>query len=157
MRVWNYAVQAGGTLADEWAVEDFSGKQYHLKLHGPNGFYREFAGDENDPKVEILCAYEFDIKRKQSLTGAIKLQLINYDQERITIQVSDPTYKAVKNEIVIPGATNEPGWTSLLIPTRKSGGWYDLNVGSARYRNFRKRFAGHVETGSRSSTDPAMA
>jgi phospholipase C len=157
MRVWNYAVKPGDVLTDVWDVDEFSGQRYHLKLHGPNGFYREFAGDKDDPSLDVICEYEYDVKRKQRLTGSIKLQLVNYGNERISLQLSDPTYNAVKKDVVVPAATTEPGWISLLIPTSKSGGWYDVKLVSRQYENFQKRFAGHVETGSISSTDPAMA
>jgi phospholipase C len=49
MREWSYAVTAGSSVNDEWMIENFDGGIYDLSVHGPNGFYREFKGDMNDP------------------------------------------------------------------------------------------------------------
>ncbi len=43
-RSWNYTVAAGYQTTAQWALEDFENKGYHLRVYGPNGFYREFAG-----------------------------------------------------------------------------------------------------------------
>ena len=38
----------------------------------------------------------------------------------------------------------------------ESGGWYDLEVTSNADASYRRRFAGRVETGEHSISDPAM-
>ena len=43
-----YAVRAGDTLKDEWDLSSDLGI-YHLRVYGPNGFFREFTGDNTDP------------------------------------------------------------------------------------------------------------
>src|SRR5699024_9553945 len=40
-----YAVVAGGKVEDAWPIRSFENNIYHLKAHGPNGFYREYKGD----------------------------------------------------------------------------------------------------------------
>ena len=42
---------------------------YHLRVGGPNGFLREFAGSAEDPRVEIQCEYARD---KGVLTGDVE-------------------------------------------------------------------------------------
>ncbi len=46
VKVRNYAVEPGDRIEDAWSLAEFKSGGYHLKVHGPNGFYREFAGDE---------------------------------------------------------------------------------------------------------------
>src|SRR5690606_7519103 len=45
LRNWQYAVAAGESVADSWKIDAFKNKQYHLRIHGPNGFFREYARD----------------------------------------------------------------------------------------------------------------
>src|SRR6185437_12507150 len=53
VRAWHYAVTPGDLLADKWPIAAFKDAQYHLRVYGPNGFYREFTGNEKDPQVQI--------------------------------------------------------------------------------------------------------
>ena len=53
----NYAVAAGDQINDKWTVSEFPDGQYHLKINGPNGFYREFKGNAGDPAVDIVVEY----------------------------------------------------------------------------------------------------
>jgi len=50
---------------------------------------------------------------------------------------------------VPPGTTGTLSWT-----VKASGYWYDF---TARSGNFERRFAGRLETGADSISDPAMA
>jgi phospholipase C len=43
-----------------------------------------------------------------------------------------------------------------VIDARRSFGWYDLEVRVDGYAKFSKRYAGRVETGAWSYSDPAM-
>src|SRR5690606_16337320 len=52
-RSWNYTVAAGHLLEDQWALDDFESGRYHLRVYAPNGFYREFKGNKNDPAIEL--------------------------------------------------------------------------------------------------------
>ncbi|HEY2721721.1 MAG TPA: phospholipase C, phosphocholine-specific, partial [Chitinophagaceae bacterium] len=42
VRAWAYAVSVGDELKDDWMLADFGNSNYHLRVYGPNGFYREF-------------------------------------------------------------------------------------------------------------------
>jgi phospholipase C len=50
------------------------------------------------------------------------------------------------------GSTEE----TIIINLLKSGGWYDFTLRIPGNKSFEKRYAGHVETGSDSKSDPAM-
>src|SRR5690606_23783672 len=49
LKAWPYAVRAGDTIASEWPLDHFENREYHLRVYGPNGFFREFAGNVSDP------------------------------------------------------------------------------------------------------------
>ncbi|HXO76594.1 MAG TPA: alkaline phosphatase family protein, partial [Puia sp.] len=49
--VRNYAVKAGDSLADHILLED---GRYDLRVHGPNGWYREIRGSKNDPALSVM-------------------------------------------------------------------------------------------------------
>ena len=156
MRSWNYAVSAGDQLADSWLTDNFDNKIYKLQLHGPNGFYRRFEGNDQDPSVDINCAYIFKPAGKNALTGEIELKLQNWGSQPLTLSVVDKSYKSINMTIKLAASGNKDATRILTIPTSKSFGWYDFVVLQMTNKIFVKQFAGHVETGMLSFTDPAM-
>ncbi|MEJ0105094.1 MAG: phospholipase domain-containing protein [Bacteroidota bacterium] len=56
------------SLKDKWPVSEFDNNNYHLQVHGPNGFFREFNGNGKDPAIEILCNYEVSKLNTNKLT-----------------------------------------------------------------------------------------
>ncbi len=146
---WAYTVAAGDELSDEWSLKDFKNGNYHLRVYAPNGFFREFAGNAKDPTIEIYCDYE---KKKigAGLTANILVQLKNNTGKPLTIEITDNAYKAAKLTKTINGSL------SILLDLQKNYGWYDFTVSVQGNKEFYKRFAGHVETGKESKTDPVM-
>src|SRR5690606_23505596 len=41
VQTWPFAVGKGYSLDYEWPLDDFEDEGYHLRVYGPNGFYRE--------------------------------------------------------------------------------------------------------------------
>lgn len=151
-RSWNYAVASGDKLQDSWALNDFENQQYHLRVYGPNGFFREFIGDSNDPNLIVACEYERSKTDKKKLTGNLELMFKNTDSKPLTIEVTDHAYKSGNHSKVL----NVNASTKLILDLSKSFGWYDFSVKVKGNQAFEQRFAGHVETGQDSFTDPAM-
>ena len=87
----NYSVAAGDQLIDKWNLAEFPNQQYHLKVNGPNGFYREFRANASDPAVDI--AVEYVRKKNNKLTGNIEVQIRNFDSTSHAIEVVDNAYK----------------------------------------------------------------
>ena len=146
LRTWAYGVRAGDTITDVWPLEEFEGARYHLRVYGPNGFYREFAGDANDPGLSVELFYEANGSR---LTGNAGLRLKN-NGAACTVGLVDHSYGGkYPSKQVGAGET-----ATILLPLAKSHGWYDVSV---RVGNFAQRFAGRVETGRTGISDPAMA
>ncbi|WP_337042283.1 phosphocholine-specific phospholipase C [Emticicia sp. 17c] len=153
VRTWNYAVANGDTLTDSWSLDDFENQQYHLNVYGPNGFLREFIGNAADPSVSITCEYQRLKTDKKKLTGNIELKIKNLDtQKPVTIEITDHAYKNGNHtKTVAAGASS-----TVVLDLGKSFGWYDFSVKVKGNTTFEKHYAGHVETGKPSFTDPAM-
>ena len=151
LRAWDYSVAAGDVLADEWHIADFENNQYHLRVYGPNGFYREFTGDNSNPQVKVACNYERS-RLTGKLTGNVVLSFTNSDNKPHTIIVTDKSYKTVgQSKLLAPN-----GEASIAFNMSASHNWYDFGVKLKGYDTFEERYAGHVETGIISKTDPLM-
>jgi len=150
----NYAVAAGDQLNDKWMLSEFPDQQYHLKINGPNGFYREFRGNAGDPAVDIVV--EYVPKKKNRLTGDIELQIKNVDVTSHTIEIIDNAYKKAGLKKSLDKVGSRKDELHIILDLRKSFGWYDFTVKISGNETFEKRYAGHVETGERSQTDPLM-
>ena len=139
-------METGDTISDGWPLTEREGGRYYLRVYGPNGFYREFAGDANDPALAVELYYEANGSR---LTGNAGLRLRN-NGAACTVELTDHSYGAA-----YPSRQVGTGETAtILLPLAKSHGWYDVSV---RVGSFWQRFAGRVETGRDSISDPAMA
>jgi phospholipase C len=149
-RNWGFAVKAGDSLTYTWPLHAFDNHQYHLRLYGPNGFYREFKGAATDGEPEVSMAYELDGGKP---TGNLLLHLANMDA-RNTIQVTlkDNAYK--KQDIVREIAKGSK--ITLPLSLKDSYGWYDFSIKTNGAEAFEKRYAGRVETGKDSFSDPHM-
>ncbi|HVU54656.1 MAG TPA: phospholipase C, phosphocholine-specific [Puia sp.] len=141
-RAWNFAVRAGDALEYSWPLEAFEHGQYHLRLYGPNGFYRELIGGSNDPAVTVRCEYEKDGAGRA--TGNIVVKVEGADQE---VVITDNAYKK---------GTRKARKGSTVLDLRDSKGWYDFTVRVSGVQGFERRCAGRVETGKESISDPFM-
>jgi phospholipase C len=149
---WAYAVSAGDSLKDSWSISDFEDNIYHLRVYGPNGFFREFKGSNDDPHIEVECDYEKLSLNAKQLTGNIILKISNRSNIPLELEVVDNSYKTGTKIII-----TVPGEVSLFnSDLSKSFGWYDLSLRLKENPNFEKRYAGRVENGKPSKTDPAM-
>jgi phospholipase C len=153
VRTWAFAVKAGDSLTDAWPLYEFGGNHYHLRVYGPNGFFREFKGNENDPDMEITCEYEKRLSDKTKLTGNIELVLDNLSGKDHTVELIDNAYKNKSFTIPLKSSTKGKGF---VIDLNKSFGWYDFSIKIAGNTSFEKRYAGRVETGKPSYSDPLM-
>jgi phospholipase C len=149
----SYGVRSGDTLEDNWELSTFQKGLYHLRAYGPNGFFREFRGTASDPGLSVVCDYERRQGVTRKLTGNVTLNLFNGEAARsLQVEITDHTYG---NPKIIK--TLQPGISQLtVLRLDKSHGWYDFSVRAAGSDAFERRYAGHVETGTDSFTDPAM-
>jgi len=155
VRTWAYAVSAGDSLTDSWLLHEFENENYHLKVYGPNGFFREFIGNANDPLAVVLCTYHRDPQK--GISGNIELHLSNQDSHsRYTAEITDNAYKSPDRKIILAPMGQSGSDSVMVIDLSKSFGWYDFSVKIKGYSTFEKRYAGRVETGKAGYSDPAM-
>ncbi|MEO6314143.1 MAG: phospholipase C, phosphocholine-specific [Chitinophagaceae bacterium] len=148
-RNWSFAVAAGDTITYQWPLAAFENNGYHLHLNGPNGFYRECRGIANDPLLLISCGYDLDKKSKS--TGSLLVQINNQQAAIINMRITDNAYgnKMLTRQLAT-------GTHAVTLPTGKTHGWYDFSITVDGHAGFEKRYAGRVETGKESISDPLM-
>ncbi|MBV8271234.1 MAG: phospholipase C, phosphocholine-specific [Cupriavidus sp.] len=144
-----YTVEAGKQLQDSWNTGAADNGKYDLWVYGTNGYLRTFTGDAlasaaADFKPEVQVCYE-------SATGAVYLKVHNTGSAAGSVTVQANAYRSDGPWVleVGAGAVGQLSWN-----LGESGNWYDFTVSAA---NFERRFAGRVETGKPSVSDPAMA
>ena len=144
---WYYTVSPGSKLEDvPYGLSE--GRAYALAVHGPNGFLRELAGDPT------LLAHSGAAPwlEARSAQGTLVIELGNRGRAACTLRVraidyGDPT----PHEVVLEAG----GRTELRYALATSDYWYDLEVDTLD-GSFRRRLAGHLETGQPSRSDPAL-
>jgi len=147
-----YAVKAGTAMKESFDLSMFSGGKYDIAVHGPNGFFRQFTGGGNDPAIKVRCFHETNKEVRNELTGNIELLITHQRGGTHTVQITDNSYHAVPvTKIVHP---KKP--VRVVLNLAGQHGWYDLSVKVAGADGFEHRFAGHLETGNPSYTDPLM-
>lgn len=150
-RNWSFALTAGDALTYSWPLDAFENGRYDLRLNGVNGFYREFRGDQDDP-ILIDCGYERDPVTKK-VTGNIVLSITApAPAGALKLDIVDNAYKkdAVAREIGAGAGAN------IVLDLQGSYGWYDVTIRVRGFDHFERRYAGRVETGRESVSDPCM-
>jgi phospholipase C len=151
VRTWAYGLIAGDSLGDTWPLNEFADSLYHLRVYGPNGFYREFKGNAQDPDVNIHFDYQRSLTSNK-LTGNVLLKFNNTTKSGQTIEIIDHAYKTNNHKKMVAAS----GEAQLVLNLEKSYGWYDFSVKVTGHNSFEKRYAGRVETGKPSYSDPFM-
>jgi phospholipase C len=145
-----YAVSAGDRLTDAWPISDFSNSLYTIRVYGPNGFFREFLGNNNDPLLDVHCEYE----RNGTITsGNITLAILNKMKNPVTVRIKSENYNRVSLLKNIPAAKN----VTINLNLKESHNWYDFSISVDGYDTFKQRYAGRVETGKDGFSDPLIA
>lgn len=147
LRTRAYAVEAGKTLEDRWALEGFgnSGGAYNVHVTGPNGFLRSFQGSATDPAVKIGLEYH--------PSGDAVLAVENRNNERgYEICFTDRSYGTGDGKFRVEAG----GTRKVRLSLAKSERWYDVAVTITDVAGYERGFAGRVETGLPGISDPAM-
>lgn len=146
-------MQAGDSIVYHWPLEHFENEKYHLRVYGPNGFFREFMGDAHGPAIDLKCAYQRTGQLNKKLSGNIEFSVTNHSKsESWKVLITDQAYGNTLTSLVVqPGKTE-----TIIVATSTSHGWYDFSVQVHGKAQFERRYAGRVETGLPSKTDPLM-
>jgi len=131
-----YTVEAGRSIDEQWPQgSDFA-------VHGPNGFFRSFRGSG-----KLVVAPEYDEGR-----GTLILTLRNTGSQPLRVNVLDGYTRRTTSQTVAAG------WPArFTFSLRNAGGWYDLRVTLEGVAGFEVHYAGHVENGADSISDPLMS
>jgi phospholipase C len=144
-----YAVKPGDKLSDNWQLAAFDQDGYELRVYGPNGFYRAIAGKKLLPSVQVSALYE--VKGKKP-TGNLVLHISNPGKEAAIVVMRDNAYGNPLRELVCA-----PGLTKHRVELGRQHGWYDFTLLQQDAQPVSWQYAGHVDTGKTSRTDPQMA
>ncbi len=146
-----YTVEPGRRLVGSWALAQ-QGGSYDLWLLGPNGFHRHFTGQINtsstptrpDPEIEI----GYDLVK-----GKLTARLHNSSRVACSFELRANAYFNAK---VVPLRVAAQSEVRHSWQIQQSGYWYDFTLRVPELAGFSRRFAGRMETGQASITDPAQ-
>lgn len=143
-----YTLKAGDTLKPSFSLEQFRDGRFEIEVLAPNGFYRRFSGTVNESPALVQTTLE---ERNGLPTGALAVHLNNPTKSPQMLKVVDNSYGATPiTKTVAPGATE-----TIVLSLRSSHHWYDFTIQPVN-SNAASRFAGRIETGSPTRTDPLM-
>lgn len=137
-----YTVEAGKSLDDLWTVS--SEGAYHVEVYGPNGYFHEFQG--NIRHQAPLTRIE-DHKK-----GRLSVLLKNTGSGTLHLSVRSNAYGY---DVGSPFVLKPDQEKRLSWDLSDSGNWYDFSL--LTKEGYSHRFAGRLETGKDSISDPAMA
>lgn len=141
----HYSVKRGDQIRDTF--EKHQGL-FDLKLHGPNGFYRSFVGSQIPVEVKV----SYPTNRRKVPLGDVEISIKNISGQHLELRLKDESYHNGENIIKIKKGRSK----TLTMDLKASSNWYDFKLTCAAYPDFEWHYAGHVETGKESITDPKM-
>lgn len=147
---WHYTAGAHEELSDSFPAADDGG--YELSVHGPNGFFRRIQGNAAGAGAEIEVSAATAVTHAGAvISPGILLTLKNAGTGERKVTIRDG-YTGQLVTVPVPGGAK----VEKSFPLDGSHGWYDLLAETEGDASFRRHFAGHVETGQDSVSDPLM-
>jgi phospholipase C len=130
----DYTVGAGDSITGSWSAP--AGED--IRVHGPNGFYRELMG--TGPEISTAPAW-----------GGLDLAITNTSSAAVVLTLTS-AYNGKQSEVKVrPRST-----VSVPAPVFSSTGWYDVSVTVSGDSQYLRRLAGHIENGQPSISDPRL-
>jgi len=149
-----YAVEPGKEILDAtWDVYATDSGRYNLWVLGPNGYHRAFIGDVSaQQEAGGGAAPEIRVCYEESDEPKVWLTLINRGTVACTFTVVPNAYRTDG-----PWTFELPAGKELdqAFPVKSQGNWYDFTVTTPQ-GGFSRRFAGRLENGTHTVSDPAM-
>jgi len=137
-----YTVEAGKQLQGAWPRG--ADGAYDLWVLGPNGFHRHFTGaGQPGPDVQVTA---------DAATGDLVVKLLNRGNTAIKMTLLSNKYFSFSQTSNVAARSE----TVLRLPLAASNRWYDFSVKVEALPGFSRRFAGRLENGAPSVSDPAM-
>jgi phospholipase C len=138
----SYTVEPGKQLTDSWTVAS----DLDLSVHGPNGFFRRFKGGAHGPQAHLDIRARYDERHNE-----IILMITSRGTTRTDLVVSS-RYSSQHTRLPLKAG----GQTTERWPLSRTRGWYDLVITVSGDPHFEYRYAGHLENGEDSISDPGM-
>jgi phospholipase C len=138
---WSYTVDAGQDIAGSWKLSG----PYDYDVRGANGFLREFKGDAAKAGLDVVAEHV-------GHSRTVKLTLTNTGPADVTVTITD-SYGCDGRATHRVRAGKQ---VTHVVHAADSDGWYDATVTSDHDAAYVRRFAGHVENGRPSASDPAI-
>lgn len=144
-----YTVEAGKQLSGSWAPA--VNGAYDLWVLGPNGFHRHCTGNatraaapgQPNPEVHVSA---------DATTGDLVVKFVNSGSGPCAFTLRPNQYYTGSAQYTVVARSENV----IRLPLRTSGGWYDFSVAVRGQTDYSRRFAGRLETGQPSFSDPAM-
>lgn len=139
----SYTVEPDKRLVGVWDISD----DYNLTVHGPNGFMRVFKGSisgRGRAQLDVRVDYA-------SAPTMIILSISNPSPEVVNVATADKYTDIYNDRQLGPGESLSE--ERVLASTF---GWYDLLISVIGEPELEFRFAGHVEDGHDSMSDPVI-
>jgi phospholipase C len=141
-----YTVEAGKQLQGRWTPSAL----YDLWVLGPNGFHRHVAGDARRSSGKALPELVLQADRSSS---ELLIELINSGGQPCTFVLTANKYFAGSPSEVTVMARSR---SNLRVPLASVQNWYDFSLRVKNLPGWLRRFAGHLENGLPSISDPAL-
>jgi phospholipase C len=143
----SYTVAPHTRLSDVWNITATGAFDYDLTAYGPNGFLRAFKGG-----VAGSLRANLDVRALYDARGnGITLTISNQAAQPASVSVLNKYTGARTARVLEPGESFSKRWSLSRV-----FGWYDVVMTVDEDPGFAYQFAGHVETGEDSISDPAM-
>ena len=140
---YSYTIGAG----DEIAVTLANPGTYDLSLHGPNGFFRRFAGSPATVlQVQVDGNHESGRLRLRLADGGVRSRAGRH--RPVIVEVAD-AYGADRR-------VECEGVGEITIDTSRTGGWYDIALTTPSDPSFSYQLAGRLESGAVLTSDPQL-
>ena len=140
---WFYSLAAGSSLSD---VIPLPKGQFDVALHGPGGFFRRWRARGYDAEAAAV-ALGYDQARDR-----LFITVVNPGREPIELMLGDGYSPSSTQSLRLkPGEERRVTW-----PLVQNAHWYDVSVTAKADPAYHRQFAGHVETGANSKTDPLI-
>jgi phospholipase C len=140
----HYTVEPQRLLSDGWKLDPATG-QYDLEVRAPNGFFRAFRGSLAGGQLLVKAGYD---EGRQ----ALRLHITNAGAQAVNLQVHEAYFGQREKRLLRARESTSSYW-----PMERAFGWYDLRVTLEGDSRFLVQFAGHIENGRDSISDPAMS
>jgi phospholipase C len=122
-----------------------------LWVLGPNGYHRHFTGSalravaagQPRPDVQVQC---------DAVSGELVLRLVNNGAAACTFSLTANAYAQLRQlHTLAPRAE-----LVVRLPVADNGYWYDFSATVSGQPDYLRRFAGRIETGRHTVSDPAL-